>query len=494
MKAIIYVRKSTDTEDKQLLSLEAQKDEMLVLAEKNNLEVVSTYEESQSAYKTGRPIFNQVVRDFEKGKADVLLVWKFNRIARNLEDGGKIAHMLQNEIIKEIRTYERVYLPSDHAVLIAVELGSANQDSRNISVDVKRGNRKKLNNGEWPNKAPLGYINNKAEKVMELDKERAPFIKKAFEMYSTGNHSVKEIAQTFEARGFKSRRNKSVSVSMIHNALQKTFYHGVMEWAGEFYKGNHKPLVSQKLFLKCEEVRLGYNKPKQQKEKKLHFSMRGIFKCELCGCSVTAEKQKGISYYHCTNGKGICDQKKKFIREDKLEKALIEKLKENKISDTLIELLYDASLERFHNENLTKKSNKKRLQAELEALRDKESLLTDKLLEGVLSNDIYTKKSKELKLNIFEKERQIDTNEVNITKELATFELTKTVFKAFNFNDISFSKMKTEEKHKTLNNLLSNSTLKNENGSKTLILQYKKPFNIVARASNMDMCPALLPD
>jgi hypothetical protein len=54
--------------------------------------------------------------------------------------------------------------------------------------------------------------------------------------------------------------------------------------------------------------------------------------------------------------------------------------------------------------------------------------------------------------------------------------------------------MKTEEKHKTLNNLLSNSTLKNENGSKTLILQYKKPFNIVARASNMDMCPALLPD
>jgi len=496
MKAIIYVRKSTDTEDKQLLSLEAQKDEMLALAEKYDLEIVATYEESQSAYKTGRPVFNQVVKDFEKGKAEVLLVWKFNRIARNLEDGGKIAHMLQNEIIKEIRTYERVYLPSDHAVLIAVELGSANQDSRNISVDVKRGNRKKLNNGEWPNKAPLGYINatEGSQKIMKLDKARAPYIKKAFEMYSTGNHSVKEIAQTLETRGFKSRRNKPVSASMIHNALQKNFYHGVMQWAGEFYKGNHKPLISQKLFQKCEEVRLGYNKPKQQKEKKLHFSMRGVFKCELCGCKITAEKQKDISYYHCTNGKGICDQKKKFMREDILEEALIEKLKENKISDTLIELLYDASLERFHNENLTKKSNKKRLQAELEALKEKESLLTDKLLEGILSNDIYTKKSKELKLNIFEKERQVDTNEVNIEKELSTFELTKTVFKSFNFNDISFSEMKTEEKYKTLNNLLSNSTLKNENGSKTLILQYKKPFNIVSRASHKDMCPELLPD
>jgi len=101
-----------------------------------------------------------------------------------------------------------------------------------------------------------------------------------------------------------------------------------MQWKGEFYKGNYKPLISQQLFLKCEEVRLGYQKPKQQKEKKLHSSMRGIFECELCGCSITAEKQKGISYYHCTNGKGICDQKKKFMREDILEEALIEKLKE----------------------------------------------------------------------------------------------------------------------------------------------------------------------
>jgi len=168
--------------------------------------------------------------------------------------------------------------------------------------------------------------------------------------------------------------------------------------------------------------------------------------------------------------------------------------KKNKISDTLIELLYDASLERFHNENLTKKSNKKRLRAELEAIKEKESLLTDKLLGGVLSNEMYTKKSKELKLDIFEKECQIDTNEVNIEKELTTFELTKTVFKAFNFNDISFSKKNSEEKHKTLNNLLSNYTLRNENGSKTFILQYKKTFNIVARASNVNMCSALLPD
>lgn len=489
-----YYRKSSESEDRQVQSLESQKTEMMRIAQLHNLNVVKEYSESQSAKIPGRPQFIQMINDIKSGKVNAILTWKLDRLARNMIEGGVIMELLTTGVLKEIRTHEKTYYSTDNILFMSVVFGMANQYSRDLSVNVKVGNKTKLKNGQWPNKAPLGYINNKATKEIELDPERASYIKQAFEMYSTGNHSVKQIAKELQDKGLVARSGKPVSASMIHYALRNTFYFGLMEFGGELYKGNYKPLISKSLFDKCQEIRTGNKKPKAQEKKNLSFSMRGIFSCEICGCAITAEKQKGIDYYHCTNGKKNCNQKKQFVRGDELEGVLISQLEKLGISDELIDIVHDASLERFHNEVVDTKTNKKRLEAELDTLKAKESMLTDKLLDGVLSNDIYTKKSKELKLAIFDKERQIDNNEVDYEKELATFELTKKAFKAFNFNKISFSELKNGEKLETFKNLLSNSTLKNENGSKTLNLQYKKPYDVIARGSYLDLCPELLPD
>ncbi len=79
MKYIIYTRKSTDTEDKQVLSLDAQLRELREIAQKHNLQIESEYTESQSAKNTGRPIFANVLNDIKSGKADGILVWKLDR-------------------------------------------------------------------------------------------------------------------------------------------------------------------------------------------------------------------------------------------------------------------------------------------------------------------------------------------------------------------------------------------------------------------------------
>jgi len=489
-----YYRKSSESEDRQVQSLESQRTEMMNIAKRNNLNVVKEYQESQSAKIPGRPHFLQMINDIKSGKVNSILTWKLDRLARNMIEGGLIMELLTTGVIKEIRTYDKIYYPSDNILFMSVIFGMANQYSRDLSENVKRGHRTNLENGRWPNKAPLGYKNNKNTKEANICRKEAPYIKKAFEMYATRNHSVKDIADVLYEKGFRSKTGKKVSHSNIHLMLTKTFYFGLMESHGKFYKGNHTPLISKKIFDECTEIRKSYKKTKEQPQKKLSFSMRGLFSCELCGCMITAKKQKGINYYHCTNGKKICNQKKKFIREDKLEQTLLSQLETIGMSDELIDIVHGASLEKFHNDVVDTNANKKRLEAELDTLKAKESMLTDKLLQGILSNEVYGAKTKEIQLDIFDIERRIEESGLDIEKELATFELTRTAFKAFDFNAISFSELDSEKKSLTFKMLLSNSTLKNQNGVKSLVLQYKKPYDVIARADYIELCPELLLD
>lgn len=168
MKYILYCRKSTDTEDRQVLSLESQENEMIQLAQRENLEIVSTLRESRSAKEPDRPLFNEMLRMIKDGEADAILCWKIDRLTRNPVDGGQIQWLLQKGLIQEIRTFERTYLPSDNVMMMNIEQAMANQYIRDLSTNVKRGNRAKLERGEWPNHAPFGYVNDKATKTSFL--------------------------------------------------------------------------------------------------------------------------------------------------------------------------------------------------------------------------------------------------------------------------------------------------------------------------------------
>ena len=176
MKYLIYCRKSTDTEDKQVLSLKSQENELKRLAEANKLNVVGILRESMSTKSVGRPVFNRMLKMIASGKADAIICWKLDRLARNMVDGGQVMDLLQKSVIQEIRTYESVHVPSDNVLMLAVHFGMANQYIRDLSVNVKRGNRAKLDRGEWPNHAPFGYLNDKATKRIVIDPDRGRYV------------------------------------------------------------------------------------------------------------------------------------------------------------------------------------------------------------------------------------------------------------------------------------------------------------------------------
>ena len=157
-KYFIYCRKSTDTEDKQVMSLDAQLSELNSIAQREGLPVVRTFTESKSAKGPGREVFNDMLRRIQRGEAQAVLTWKLDRLARNFDDGGKIIGLLQRGVIQEIRTFDKSYLPADNVLMIAVELGMANQYVRDLSVNVRRGIREKIRRGIFYGKAPLGYL------------------------------------------------------------------------------------------------------------------------------------------------------------------------------------------------------------------------------------------------------------------------------------------------------------------------------------------------
>lgn len=334
-KYFIYARKSSESEDRQMASIDAQISELKKLADEHELNVVEIFTESKSAKGPGREVFNKMLARIHKGDAQGIICWKLNRLARNPIDGGQISWMLQQGAIQHIQTYGRSYYPADNVIMMAVELGMANQFIRDLSVDTKRGLRAKAERGWYPTYTTLGYIHNpykkKGEKEIINDPERFDLVRKMFDMVLTGRYSVKKVWETARNEwGLTSKQNKKVAQSTIYRILNDTFYYGDFEYpkgSGNWKKGAHKPMITRQEFDQIQ-IMLG---GKSNSRPKMHdFAFRGPILCGECGAFVTAEskvkRQKNgnvhsYTYYHCTKKKDPkCTQG--AIKEEELQKQI----------------------------------------------------------------------------------------------------------------------------------------------------------------------------
>jgi DNA invertase Pin-like site-specific DNA recombinase len=102
---VVYCRKSTDRDDKQIQSLETQEEHILTYAIKNNLTITTIYKEAHSAKRPNRrPIWDQVLKDLRTRKANCLLVYTISRCSRNPQESGILQQLLVDRVIQEIRT------------------------------------------------------------------------------------------------------------------------------------------------------------------------------------------------------------------------------------------------------------------------------------------------------------------------------------------------------------------------------------------------------
>ena len=311
-KYFLYARKSSEDDDRQVMSIEAQLFELREYACKENLEILAEFQESKSAKTPGREVFGDMMTRLEAGEASGILAWHPDRLARNSVDGGKVIYLVDTGVISEMKFPTFWFDPTPQGkFMLSIAFSQSKYYVDNLSENIKRGHRNKVKDGIWPQMSPLGYVNVKGKGIVP-DIEIAKLIKKTFEAYSSGSFTLRQLRDKFNALGLKRKSGKELAVSNYQQILKNPIYTGLMRYNGEIFEGKHEPIITKKLFDSVQEVMMRKSKPHSKGLKP--FLYRGFFRCGECYCFITTETQKGHNYLRCTKRKNPCEQK--YVREE----------------------------------------------------------------------------------------------------------------------------------------------------------------------------------
>jgi DNA invertase Pin-like site-specific DNA recombinase len=353
-KFFLYARKSTEDEERQVMSIEAQLAELAEFSKRENIEIAETFIESKSAKKPGREIFNEMMSKVYESKEPIgLIAWHPDRLARNSVDGGQIIYSIDIGKIVSLRFPTFWFEPTPQGLfMLQVAFGQSKYYSDNLSENVKRGIRQKLRRGEWPGLAPFGYVNNPKTRTIEPDPMKARVIKKAFEEYAQGRHTLESLSQRLSFWGVVSKTGKPLCKATLQRMLTNKVYLGLIVHNGETYEGGFPAIVSRATFEKVQEVLKNRAKPRHSK-KRHYFPFTGLLKCGECGAAITAQWAHGkggtYRYYRCTKRLGSCSQS--YLREDLLTEQLKTEISKVALCEDWKEKML-AKVEMWEKENI----------------------------------------------------------------------------------------------------------------------------------------------
>lgn len=489
MKYLIYARKSSEDDARQILSIGSQISELKEIAQKRNLEIIEVLEESKSAKAPGRPIFNEMMAKINSGQVDGILCWKLDRLARNPVDGGSISWLLQNGIIKSIQTFEKEYLPTDNVLLMNVEFGMANQFIRDLRINTTRGKRTKVENGWLPAIAPIGYLNDKVEKTIVKDSERFDLVRKIWDMVLTDNYSAAAIARIVENEWklttLKRRKigGNPITRSSIYRILTNPFYYGWFDYNGQLYKGKQDPMITEDEFWRAQALlgRKGRARPKNH-----YFAYTGMIKCGECGCAITAEekiktnktdsKVRHYTYYRCTKKRKdhVCSQS--YIEQKELERQVDEFLKKIELDDEFNEWADKYMSEINEDESKSQALIYESLHRTKEAVQKQLNSLIDMRVKELISDIEYLERKSKLQNELLKINEKLGDTDYRAESRLELMERT------FNFcHNVRywFKYGSLEDKKIILKTIGSNLLLRD----KILQLEPVKLFSIIAEGN-----------
>lgn len=414
LKYFLYVRKSSESEDRQVQSIEDQIKDLKTKALMLRITIKEILQEEKSAKKPdNRLIFSDMLKRIKNGEAEGILCWSLNRLSRNPVDSGTLSWMLQQNILKCIQTMDRPYLPDDNVLLFNVETGMANQFIIDLKKVCMRGMEGKADRGWLPSRAPIGYLNEKDKiegtNLIVEDPERFNLVRKMWDLMLTGNYVIPEIHRIVnEEWGFRTKRTKRggdvpIPLSVLYIMFTNLFYAGRFMWNGKEYQGKHKPMITLEEFDRVQEILEKKGKPRSKTHE---FSYTCLMRCKVCGSFYSAiektkfvkkeDKNKTYVYYGCIKNKEIkCDQEP--LRLADLEDQIKLEFEKYTIHPKFLEWALDT-LNKNNDREIEDRSKIYETQhKDLIKTQDELDNLTRMRYRGQVEDDFYTKESNHLK-------------------------------------------------------------------------------------------------
>lgn len=380
-----YTRVSSQKQGEGV-SLHAQKEAITEYAKQNGMIVSEWYEEKETAARSGRPVFNRMIRDLKRGRAEGLITHRIDRSTRNFRDWAAIGELSDAGIDVHFATESLDFRSRGGRLVADIQVAVAADYCRNLSIEARKGINGRLKQGFYPFPAPIGYQDNGGGALKTFDPARAPLVRTLFQLYLTGDHSIRSLHQEMRRIGLTTRRGKLISRRNIEQILQNPFYCGLTRngRSGEVFQGKHEPLISSRQFQRVADIKAGRYTKKSTRHNHL---FRRLFFCSNCGELMTGEVQKRrYVYYRChTPG---CPSL--TVREEVIDVAVRRALGALQFSDA------DVATMRQHFETWDAparlKENKKALELRLADAKARLDQLTDFLLEGTIDKVTYVER------------------------------------------------------------------------------------------------------
>lgn len=479
MKAVLFCRVSS-REQESGYSLDAQRKLLTAYAEKKEYQISKVFSLSESASgKEQRKIFNEMLAFIKAKDIKIIICEKVDRLTRNKKsavdidewitaDAERQAHFVKENFIltRESRSHDKF--------LWSIKVSVAQFYTDNLSEEVRKGQEEKLKQGWYPGQAKLGYktIEKEGHRVPVPDKPQSEYLKKALELFATGNYSVKKLTDTMYEEGLRSKQGKKVVTSRIYDALIEPFYYGYFYWNGQLYKGNHEPLIKKEIFDKNQSLLKRKNAPKYTQHKHL---FKGLTHCSECGGAITWERQKERLYGYCNHFKP-CSQTAS-IKEDKIESQLIDCLDKLRVINTRLRSWIRKVVKEGHRDEV---EYHQLILEDLNQKLEKAQKRLDKLLDMKVDEEIdeatYKKKFKEYS---DEKDSILDSIEKHSKMQVKSVQYSVSFYElSQRAKEIYLRKKDVEDKRGLMRLMFASLDIEANTG--TLTATYTKPFKILS--------------
>jgi site-specific DNA recombinase len=477
-KHFAYARVSTPRQGEGV-SLPEQKAAIERYAAVHGLEITRWFEERETASKTGRPVFDEMLRLLRLRKIDGVIIHKIDRSMRNSHDWAYVGDLVDAGVQVHFAT-ENVDMETVAGRLSAdIQAAVAMHYSRNLREEVKKGIYGRLKQGFYPFRAPIGYLDQGAAKNKIADPVRAPLVAKTFRLYASGRFSLPDLVREMFRQGLRNRNGGPVTVNGLATILKNPFYISLIRIrkTGQTFAGNHESLITTDVFEKAQAVLAGKRPDRSGNHL---FTYSRIAHCKTCGYSLIAEIRKGHVYYRCHNrpfkNPPACPLT--AVREERLDEAVLNTLAAVDLSED------ELNIARAKLDTLRKNSEEDRatriggLRLHLDHIQSRLEKLADALIDGTIEKDLFTRKQNVLLLEEARVKEQLAEVEKGSLAAVTTMEQTVGLAKS---PSALYKMASPEKKRELLKTLLLDLAVCGKNVEMTLTI----PFRTIAERQKM---------